>query len=274
MKNIATSVFKGLLPALLFFSFANAQKLPQVQKSGLRAPANIKVDGKTTEWNNQLQAYNKSIQAYYTLSNDDNKLYLTLQAVKPEIINKIVNGGVSLTIQKGIKKTTNGGMAVTYPVFNRDDRPNVNVNDMAKIDKSSKDAGRLIDSLMNLDNTRLSDKAKFIKVEGINDLDTLVSVYNINGIKTASAFNKQMAFTVELSIDLKLLGLSVNDAKGFNYNIRLNQMDIDFVPGIVVSRKNDGTIDMMNVVDPKLANSYISALSTTDCWGQYTLVKQ
>lgn len=273
MKKIISPLFKGILSVLLFVNIANAQKLPLVQKGGLRAPANTKVDGKTTEWNNQFQAYNKAIQAYYTLSNDDNKLYLTVQAVRPDIINKIINGGVSLTIKKGLKKTTNGGMSVTYPVFNAENRPNINVHDMARIDLSSKDAGRLTDSLMNINNSRLSDKAKFIRVYGINDLDTLVSVYNINGIKAASAFNKKMAYTLELSIDLKLLGLSVNDPVKFNYNIRFNQMDIDFVPGIVITRKNDGTIDMMNVVDPKLANSFISALSTTDCWGEYTLVK-
>jgi hypothetical protein len=273
VKKITSPIFKGILPVLLFFNIANAQKLPLVQKAGLRAPANIKVDGKTTEWNNQLQAYNKAIQAYYTLSNDDNKLYLTLQAVKPEIINKIINGGVSLTIKKGGKKTTNGGMSVTYPVFNMDDRPNINVNDMALINQSSKDAGRLTDSLMNLNNSRLSGKAKFIRVNGINDLDTLVSIYNMNGVKVASAFNNKMAYTLEISIDLKLLGLSVNDSEKFNYNIRFNEMQIDFVPGIIITRKNDGTIDMMNVVDPKLANSFISALSTTDCWGEYTLVK-
>ncbi len=273
MKKITSPLFKSILPALLFFNIANAQKLPHVQETGLRAPTNIRVDGKATEWNNRLQAYNKAIQAYYTLSNDDNKLYLTVRAVKPEIINKIINGGVSLTIQKKIKKTINGGMSVTYPVFNTGNRPNINVNSMALIDQSSKDAGRLIDSLMSLNNSKLSGKAKFIRVSGIGDLDTLVSVYNIDGIRAASAFNKKMAYTLELSIDLKLLGLSVNDPVMFNYNIRFNQIDIDFVPGIVITRKNDGTIDMMNVVDPKLANSFISALSTTDCWGEYTLVK-
>jgi hypothetical protein len=126
---------------------------------------------------------------------------------------------------------------------------------------------------MNLNNSRLSGKAKFIRVNGINDLDTLVSIYNMNGVKVASAFNNKMAYTLEISIDLKLLGLSVNDSEKFNYNIRFNEMQIDFVPGIIITRKNDGTIDMMNVVDPKLANSFISALSTTDCWGEYTLVK-
>jgi hypothetical protein len=39
-----------LLLAVLAFANANAQKLPNVQQVSLRAPANIKIDGKATEW--------------------------------------------------------------------------------------------------------------------------------------------------------------------------------------------------------------------------------
>ncbi len=40
------------------------RKLPNVQQVSLRAPANINIDGKTTEWNNRFQAYNDTTHVY------------------------------------------------------------------------------------------------------------------------------------------------------------------------------------------------------------------
>lgn len=66
-------LFSGnTLSTLLITCFsAQAQKLPGVQQTALRAPTQIKIDGRTTEWGNQLQAYNKATCIYYTLCNDD-----------------------------------------------------------------------------------------------------------------------------------------------------------------------------------------------------------
>ena len=54
MKKILSILF-----AVITFT-ATAQKLPNVQATSLRAPANIKIDGKATEWNDKFQAYNHS----------------------------------------------------------------------------------------------------------------------------------------------------------------------------------------------------------------------
>lgn len=262
-----------MLPALLLSAFASAQKLPNIQKEGLRAPANIKIDGKATEWNNKLQAYNHAIQARYTLSNDDHKLYLTVSSNRREIINKMIHGGVSLTINK-IKRSINGAAVVTYPSFNVLDPPVMGLNAMFNIKPGTPDADREIDSLINADNSVLNSKAKFIRLSGLHDdVDTLISVYNKDGIKANCAFDNNRTFTIEISVNLKLLGLSIEDQSPFNYNIRFNETKIDYVPGVAISRNPDGTITQMVVNDAKLANSYISALNTTDCWGQYTLVK-
>lgn len=239
----------------------------------VRAPANIKIDGKPTEWDNKFQAYNKGIQAFYTISNDDKKLYLTLQATKKEIINKIINGGVSFTVIKDNSQSVEDGATVTFPVFDEKDRPNININAMAQIVPGTAASDKLSDSLMKANNSILLDKAKLIRVSGIKDLDTLISMYNMDGVKARALFGKNMAYTYELSIDLKLLELSAADLTKFNYNITLNEVELDYVPGIVVTRNEDGGIINMNMPDPKLANSYISALSSTDCWGTYKLIK-
>ncbi|MBC7400885.1 MAG: hypothetical protein H7289_13165 [Mucilaginibacter sp.] len=273
MKKLIGIRIKLLLPALLFSVFTNAQKLPVLQMVSVKAPANIKIDGKPTEWDNKFQAYNKGIQAFYTISNDDKKLYLTLQATKKEIINKIINGGVSFTVVKDNSQSVDDGATITFPVFDEKDRPNININAMAQLIAGSKDSEKMSDSLMKANNSILLDKAKLIRVSGIKDLDTLISMYNMDGVKARALFGKNMAYTYELSIDLKLLELSAADLTKFNYNITLNEVELDYVPGIVVTRNEDGGIINMNMPDPKLANSYISALSSTDCWGTYKLIK-
>jgi hypothetical protein len=272
VKRTIAIPLRLLLPVLLFSGLANAQKLPNIQPAAVKAPANIRVDGNANEWDGKLQAYNTAIQASYTVSNDDKRLYLTLYTTKKEVINKIINGGISFTINKGPRKTLIGGTTITYPVFNRDDRPFINTNALALIDQESAAAGHKADSLMSTFNNTFSNKAKTIRLSGLKDLDTLISVYNKDGIKARAAFDDKLFFTYELSIDLKLLEMSASDHTKFNYNIRLNEVDIDYVPGMEIARNDEGFITKIFVSNPQLANSFASALSTTDCWGEYTLV--
>jgi hypothetical protein len=73
MKKISLSLL-----ATLAFLQANAQKLPQVQQVSLRAPANIRADGKNKEWGTQLQAFNNATGIFYSMANDDENLYLVI----------------------------------------------------------------------------------------------------------------------------------------------------------------------------------------------------
>jgi hypothetical protein len=268
--------FKSLtlfLAALLFSVFANAQKLPMIQPGSLKLPAGVKIDGKATEWNNHFQAYNTAIQASYTIANDDNRLYVVIYATKKEVINKIINAGISFTVNKSPKKTLMGGTTITYPVFEKDDKPFINTNALALIDPESENASHKADSVMKGFNFTFGNKAKLIRLNGLKNLDTLISVYNKDGIRTRGALDNKLFYTYELSIDLKLLELSAADHNKFNYNIRFNEVDIDYVPGMEIARNDDGIITKIFISNPQLANSFAAALSTTDCWGEYTLVK-
>src|SRR5476651_2642642 len=97
------NAFSIILITIIPFT-ANAQKLPAVQQVSVYAPVDIKIDGKATEWDNKFQAYNKTAGIYYTLSNNEDHLFLTVQATDPTTINKLVAGGLTLTIQKSGKK--------------------------------------------------------------------------------------------------------------------------------------------------------------------------
>jgi len=106
MKKLNIIIIK-----LLFFSLSTlilfngyAQKLPNKQEASLRAPANIKIDGQATEWNNKYQAYNNATEVFYTIANDDDNLYLIIHARKSRIIEKMMEGGISFTVSPTNKK--------------------------------------------------------------------------------------------------------------------------------------------------------------------------
>ncbi len=303
---------KSILSIILLGSCiaAGAQKLPNVQPStGLRVPANIKVDGKTTKWDNSFQAYNHATDVFYSIANDDDKLYLVIQATDKQIINKIIGGGVTFSIQKSGKKNDKDAVSITYPIFDAKDRPYVRgggagpgggqvrvfsfggpgggggggadavqtTKIIANPDAANPNAKTEGDSIMNVYNKKLDEKSKDIAVIGIPGLDTLISVYNEDGIRVAERFNTKMAYTYELSIDLKKLGLSVNDAAKFAYHIKVNaakmgdniKINIQGSPGAAADPAMQARIQQMMT---QLSAS--SGGETTDFWGEYTLAKK
>jgi hypothetical protein len=272
MKNNILKYFALLLMALSYAVTVCAQKLPGIQKTSVRAPSNIRVDGKANEWSNKMQAYNPAVQAFYTVANDDKRLYLTVRADKREIINKIINGGVSFSINKNDKKSTEGAVTVTYPIFARGNRPMINFNNLSDALADLKDIPRR-DSVMLGCNNTLEEKAKYIRVNNVPDVDTLLSIYNLDGVKAKSGFDDKLVYTVELAIDLKLLNIAAANLNHFNYNIRLNAVATEYIPGVNVER-NEAGIAISTNVDPNIAKIYFGAAQyDTDCWGKYMLVK-
>lgn len=302
---------RGLfLPMLLLSAFAQAQKLPNIQEGSLKAPAIVKIDGKATEWS-PLKAYNHAIQASYIIANDDKRLYLVVKCDKKEVINKMINGGVTLLVNRD-KKITAGSDAITYPAYATDntdkdlvqhmDRttilgdnsgkatvgsqwsnipffmktntPVINLEAIFRTKPGTPEADKKLDSLITASNKTLSDKVKFIRLSGFKDSpDITLSVYNKDGIKAWGALGTDRTYTIEMAIDLKYLGLSTDSLNTFNYGIRFNEIDVDYVPGMEFSRDAGGNIKELKITDQYQANSFISALSNTDCWGTYTLTK-
>ncbi len=286
MKKLKIVCFKWVTAALLLGSsfWAFAQKLPNVQTVSLRAPANIKIDGKTTEWGNNFQAYNHATDIFYTLANDDDRLYLIIKATDLSVISKILAGGITFTMQKSGKNNDKGGIRITYPIFEEKlqlaHRGQV-LEVMGSIDGNSNSGTAPVtaESVVTAHNKTLAEKSKVIRVTGIPGLDTTISVYNEDGIKTAERFDLkgtdtyEITYTYELGIDLKQLGLSFptairNDPPKFTYHIALNS-----------TNSFDATIPTpANPADAAAVETKMAkvgeALSPTDFWGEYTLAKK
>lgn len=254
---------QNLLLTLLVFSTASfAQKLPTVQKNSLYAPANIKVDGNATEWGNKFQAYNKATNVFYTISNDKENLYLVIQATEDNIIYKIINGGITFSINNTGKEKDNG-IKITYPLFGMGNLPMINLKDKPLTGNNTSNYTARIDSFKNALNGQLEKNEKEIKVLGIKIItDSLISVYNDQGIRAAEHFDGQLAYTYELAIPIKYLkGANINLAQ-IHYNVKIN------------GRLTSLTAGKKEVVLIVAKPSSMDALYNTDFWGEYALAEK
>jgi len=278
-KPIAEPAFAAVLFCLIAFSIT-AYCQPNIQKASLRAPAAINIDGKTSEWpGNKLQAYNNTDDIWYTVCNDDNNLYLTIRAPYRFAADKILQGDITLTISHTIGKNREknaDNIAVSFPYFDKEDRLSI-TSTLLKYETIKKDTIHKIkehDSIYTFANYNAAHAFKLIKIAGAKKPDTLISVYNNDGIKTMGQFNRQMDFTCELAISLKYLGLSVSNADKFSYNIKLNGL-----PPVKMYNKFGHEISSMTetVYVPGSGNVNPNDLyrtQPTDFWGEYALAKK
>ena len=212
VKNILASM------ALIFMhNMVCAQKLPNKQEASIFAPAAIKTDGKANEWNDTFQAYNRATELSYTMANDADNLYLVCQATEAEVIQKIVLGGVTLTVSATDKNSNIAPATVTYPIV-----PWTSV----QINYDLKPPAPLKDDEVSIINKKISGQLKQIKVGGIKEFaDRTVPVYNDAGIIMAQNVTKEKVYTLELAFPLKYIRQLINDKGTFNYGITVNGMD-------------------------------------------------
>jgi len=287
MKRIAVV----LLSALAFLQ-VNAQKLPNVQQVSLRAPANIKVDGRASDWGDKFEAYNPATDLYYTIANDDKRLYFiflsdskkvrgnatpgAVSVSSPALINYLVNGGIRINIQKNANKNDKGVPGVVFPYFKEGAGISFFLTNAGVMDKDA-------DSIMKANNKRLNSGVKWIYTTGISGVDTELPVYNEKGIEAANAFDIRKSYICEFAIDLEHLGLSISDPSKFSYHIILNggprkysliNQTLQNAPKI--GKNADGsamTEAQVNKIYDDLRSAQDPNAASSDFWGEYTLAK-
>lgn len=259
---------------LIIVSSLNAQNLPTIQQESIQAPAKIKVDGIIDEWGNKFQAYNKSTQIYYTMSNDAANLYLTVQATDFNTIKKILAGGITLILNKLSKKKDSTVVSFTFPFYEKGQKLFSISNQWVSQNKTQ------LDSFANVYNRQLPTAFKLIGVNGLKVIDNgSISIYNEDKIKAAVLFDKDMHYNYELAIPLKLIGFIADGVSKLYYNIQLsgqqtyNGYTVQPVPGrpnLLLVVDNAGNQISVGRLSPEEQDLYYP----TDFWGEYTLVKQ
>ncbi len=262
---------------LISITGANAQKLPNIQMVGVRAPVNAKADGKAPEWNNQFQAHNASADVLYTIANDDKNLYLVVQAKDVNVINTIVGYGFEFDIQKSGKKNDKDKISIAYPAVAKKGAP---IQFGGKTGLLSDTSAGAANTVMANNNKVLGQKLKFIIVTGVKGLDTL-SVYNEDGIKAAGQFDSKMVYTLEISLALRYIGLPVDGVSKFAYHIIINGYSGDLTTGKVTMMMNDGSSKQVDGNTPEIQEAMMHLNMRmaqrnphTDFWGEYALVNK
>ncbi len=234
MNNI--SYFQVSVFSLLLLSVTvNAQKLPNIQTTSIHSPSNLKIDGNASEWDNKFQAYNKKANTYYTVSNDDKSLYLSIQTTNPGTITKMISGEITFTITSADKTKEPNNFVITFPDYDQHATPlYLNSKDFSidDIKKNKKQA----DSVRILVNKKLTSSFKTIAVTGSELIaDSIISIYNIEGIKAISLLDDNLRYNYELAVPLKFLEPFMEKNNSFSYNIRLNgsanNAKIEIIPG-------------------------------------------
>jgi len=260
---------------------AKKAPLPEKQQISLRAPAKVKIDGNAKDWSNNFHAYNHSTDIFYLIANDDDNLYLVVQAIDQTAINRIVGGGITFTVQPSINENDKDAASITYPYY-QITKGNVGANFQLLIPKDTtmKDARTMRDN----HNRQLGQSCKLIRITGIAGFDTLTSVYNNKGILAVGMFDLQERYTLELRVPLKSLSLSANDQTQFAYHIKLNGGN-PYGPDYIPEYSGPHILKMPPIVPgaqtydptPKAPNTgkrVGAVVSTpTDFWAEYTLAK-
>ena len=255
---------------------AYAQNLPNVQQVSLRAPANVKVDGKVTEWGDKLQAYNNGIEISYTVANDKDYVYLIVQAADRQIIEKIIAGGLAFTINTGGNKKDKNDPVITFPVYEKGKgRPYFMLGKATEIKKDVANYAVRWDSLKNASNDKIKTAFKFIGTSSLKDLaEDMIPIYNSERISAAAMLDDNLYYNFELAVPLKLLGANLT-LKSLAYNIRLNGYayggsDLKVVRDRFLTFTG---ADGKNYVMEDASSRSWSLASATDFWGEYTLAK-
>lgn len=220
---------KPLLPIFLLLlqcSGMYAQKLPAKQEASLGIPANVKINGKADEWNNQFQAYNSATQLKYTIANNGTDLYVLVNADDLTIIRKIGFFGITVTLSQSAKSDSK--VSVTYPA--------VKINNLMPLPSA-----KMTDSLVAVTNSKLNSAAKTMKVTGVKDItETETSIYNAFDIRVGAAADAQRTYTCEFAIPLKYLGLTGQSGTLLMFDIRINGPATNPWPTQTITQSPDG----------------------------------
>lgn len=237
-----------------------AQKLPVKQKASVFAPVAIRIDGKTTEWRS-LQAYNPATEISYTMFNDNEKLYLTCQATEIDVIQKVIVGGITLTISHIDQKACTAPVSITYPIvpFN-----------YAQVDYALRTPAPLDQSTVSLVNSRITDHLTVIKISGLKEFpDSSISIHNDRGIIGAHFIGSSKVYSYELAFPLTLIRHLINSQNAFNYKVQVTGFDMKKT--VMVGGPKGRIIDPS---DKAVPHDDLFLMSPTFFKSTYTLAKK
>ena len=258
-----------LLTAVIAVVNASAQKLPNKQEGSLKAPANVKVDGKLNEWG-ELKAYNSATGLFYTLANDEQNLYLAIRINNKPLMAKIFGAGISLAFKPAGNAAKKEDASINFLAFPKDNR--------FAIDELLKDT---VANDLKVINKAINAALKTIIVKNLDDVKgDSISVYNDYGIMAASYLNDTKNYTCEIAIPLKHLKSFISTNALINYTLQANAVTLSSMKVVMNGKVVDNAsaspqiMEMMNRMSQADKSGGLNELmNDTNVSGQYTLAK-
>ncbi len=201
MKNISWLITCALSTLMVSPQLSYAQEITLALKSPATA---VTIDGKNTEWGENLAYHNTDNNIHYTISNDKENLYLVIKTNDAKLQNNIILAGVTFSIDtKGRNKKV---YSITFPE---------KLVPLTNIPLNTPEQKRAFASKTN--GTRKIGIKGFKKDVDENEL------YPGNGyrIQTALNFDDNGYLIYEEAIPLYLFHAEGADS-GWSYNIMLN----------------------------------------------------
>lgn len=172
-------------------------------------------------------------------------------------------------------------MSIIFPICDKSKRPLFVFHRKGELPPPKELADHIADSVMYVNNNKLALGEKWIRTVALIGIDSLISIYNDEGIHMANAFDIKKTYTCELSVKLKCLGLTTDKLSTFTYHIiingglnKLNATELTFTSGT----NADGTPASQAQLEAMSARTNairMAVYATTDFWGDYTLaIKQ
>lgn len=181
----------------------------------------VVADGKIDEWPNPLRFYDDKSKVNYTITNDNNNLYICMKVVSPETQIKIVRGGVELKIDT--LGNTKYPISFNYPIAGQPA-----TFEMDKRDGEEQGAARpKREELKN----RMVEQAQEAELVGFkNHLNGIINLHkNQYGIAACIEFDKSGVLFYEAIIPFKTFykdALSKSDInKVYAFQIKLNAIN-------------------------------------------------
>jgi hypothetical protein len=195
-RKITLFVGLGLLSGLSTYAQTATEQLHI-----LKAPVNVRVDGKLNEWGDTLAYSDQKSNIHYTIAHDDTMLYVAVNAANEQTLRKIMRGGITVSVNPEGKKHKT--YSVTYPVAD-------GKNSAMMLSEGLTDEPRRPNLLQSTS----------IRVSGFKDVESeIITTANTYGFKAAFNVDQNENLGYEIAIPLKMLDIK---KKELAVNIEVN----------------------------------------------------
>lgn len=167
----------------------------------------LKIDGDIKDWGDTLKYYLKDQGFKYSIANDAEYLYVSIQVPNTVQQLKAIYSGFSITVNKG--KKDKEGATVIFPIPDIAALRSMNAKEDYEKTKNRREAG------LNM--------VRSIYVLGFKDIvNGQISLENSYGIKTAIKLDSADVLTYEAAI--RLSQLQIDQDVPFALNLRINEI--------------------------------------------------